>query len=208
MKKFSINSLETARKNPAAFKLMLENDKTDGANFWGGRAKSRRWHDAVSIYHQRSDKNEAIQHLIKAFSSRKDTIFNRRELDSLILSLENYIIEYTKLKYLNLEKSLRLSLLITPEIKVTGMIWLINETSRKGYAGYFVGKEVNKLNWESELRFPIIQNFLSEKYHCPLNRIEVGLIDYTTGHHHKISYNEDEIHDAVVEFNKIGNLLS
>src|SRR5664280_214997 len=184
MKKFSISLLESARSNPILFGKSLKEGSSISNQFGGGRPISVRWLDAVGIYHRTLDISLAISSLEKAFINRKDTSRNRKEVENLIFALENYVLEFNRLGYEHLEKAHSMQIILSPKVKITGWIWSLNMTSSGGRSGFMLTKGIIDTRWQSELRFPIIQDYIANHiYGCELNQVEVGVIDYTNGHH-------------------------
>lgn len=204
MKKFSISNLESARKNPSDFGKTL--NKGDNPNSVFNRPKSVRWLDAVKVYHNTLNLSNAINGLERSFSNRKDTPKNKREVETLIFALEHYVFEHNKLEYIHLESCHSIEIILSPKVKITGWIWLINMTNTGGRTGYVVTNKVIDSTWESELRFPIIQNYIANNiYGCEMDEVEVGVIDFTTGQHHHTTFSSEEIEDALSELDSIGH---
>ncbi|WP_047449912.1 hypothetical protein [Alistipes sp. ZOR0009] len=208
MNKISITNLEKARSNPSQYGKALLNGSL-ASNSFGGRPKSMKWHDAVMEYHNTGYISKAISKLEHSFSSRKDTQKNRRELEDLIIALDNYVDEYNKKGYIHFDKTINIDKQLTPQIKISGWIWLLNIKPVGGYSGYIISKDVDEINWMLELRFPIIQDYIaSTLYGCKINEVDVGVIDYTTGIHYTTSYSQEDIEDALEELNEIGLTIS
>lgn len=208
MNKISITNLEKARMNPSKFgKSMLDGTLSSGA--FGGRPKSMKWHDAVMEYHKTNDISKAITKLENSFSNRKDTAKNRREVEDLIIALDNYVDEYTKKGFIHFDKTINIDKQLSPVVRLSGWIWLLNMKSAGGYAGYIISKEVDSLNWMLELRFPIIQDYIANTlYGCQITDVDVGVIDYTTGNHYTACYSQGDINDALTELNDISSTIS
>lgn len=207
MYKISITNLEKARMNPSKFgKSIVEGTLSSGA--FGGRPKSMKWHDAVMEYHRTNDISKAISRLENSFSNRKDTAKNRREVEDLIIALDNYVDEYTNKGFIHFDKTININKQLSSKIRLSGWIWLLNRKSTGGYAGYIISKEVDSLNWMWELRFPIIQDYIANTlYGCQITDVDVGVIDYTSGNHFTISYSQKDIHDALAELTKISSTI-
>jgi hypothetical protein len=209
MKKFSISLLESARRNPILFSKSLKEGSSVSNQFGGGRPISVRWLDAVGNYHRTRDISLAITSLEKAFINRKDTPRNRKEVENLIFALENYVIEYNRLGYEHLEKAHSMQIILSPKVKITGWIWLLNMTSLGGRSGFIITKGIIDTSWQTELKYPIIQDYIANHiYGCELNQVAVGVIDYTSGHHSYYSYSKKEIDEALAELNSIGQNIT
>ena len=203
MNKISITNLEKARMNPSKFgKSMLDGTLSSGA--FMGRPKSMKWHDAVMEYHHTNDISKATMRLENSFSHRKDTAKNRKEVESLIIALDTYVNEYTEKGFIYFDKTINIDKQLSPKIRLSGWIWLLNMKSTGGYAGYIISKKVDTHNWMLELRFPIIQDYIANTlYGCQIADVDVGVIDYTTGNHFTIKYSQEDIDEALTELNEI-----
>lgn len=208
MNKISITNLEKARANPSQFGKALLDGSLSARSFTGW-PKSMKWHGAVIEYHNTGDISKAITKLENYFSNRKDTPKNRRELEDLIIALDNYVDEYNKKGYIYFDNKINIDKIITPQIKISGWIWLLNIKPNGGYSGYIISKAVDEINWMLELRFPIIQDYIATNlYGCKLEEVDVGVIDYTTGNHYVTCFSKEYINDALVELNEIGSTIS
>ncbi|MGD0590001.1 MAG: hypothetical protein ABSA44_04275 [Bacteroidota bacterium] len=208
MKKFSIRQLEAARNNPSAFAASIKQG-TLGSGQFGGRPKSVRWLDAIGVYHKTSNLSEAINSLERSFSNRINTNKNRIEIDRLIQALKNYVKEHKKYGYIYLEKAHPIEIILSTKVKLTGWIWLLNMTADGGRSGYIISKQIEDNTWKSELRFPIIQNYIANKiYGCNLNDVDVGLVDYLTGVHYRTRFSENIIKNSLKELTTIGNTIT
>jgi len=207
MTKISIPQLEQARINPSRFGVKLRDDGP--SSYLSGYPKSLRWLDAVLVYHNTDDLSDAISELENKFSSRKDTTKNRKELENLIIALDNYVNEYKARGYIHLDSKIILKRQLSPFLELSGWIWLINLKPEGGYAGFIISKEVDEINWLLELRFPVIQGFIANNlYGCKSSDVEVGIIDYQTGEHYTTSYSDKDIEEAIEELDGIGNTVS
>jgi len=207
MKKFSITKLEEARRTPIKFaQTLLEGDSGFGGY---GYPKSVRWLDAVGVYHDTTNLSSATNSLVNSFSNRKDTARNRKEVEKLIQSLETYVDEHERLGYFHLERRYNIEILLSPKIRITGWIWLLNMTAESGRSGFIISKDISGSSWQDELRFPILQDYIAnEIYGCNLDDVEVGIIDYLTGVHHITQYQENDVVTAVKELTEIGNKIT
>ena len=207
MNKISITNLEKARMNPSKFGKSMLDGTLSSASF-GGRPKSMKWHDAVMEYHNTSDISKAVTRLENSFSNRKDTAKNRREVEDLIIALDTYVDEYTKKGFIHFDKTINIDKQLSPRIKLSGWIWLLNMKSVGGYAGYIISKDVDSVNWMLELRFPIIQDYIANTlYGCQIEDVDVGVIDYTTGNHFTMSYSQEDINEALTELTEISSAI-
>lgn len=208
MKKISITNLEKARNNPSKFgKSLLDDTISSGA--FGTIPKSMKWHGAVIEYHNTNDLSKAISKLENSFSKRSDSPKNRNELKKLIIALDNYVNEYTTNGFIHFDKRVNIDIQLSPKIKLSGWIWLLNMKSTGGYAGYIISKNIGNHDWMLDLRFPIMQEYIANTlYGCLINEVDVGVIDYTTGNHFTTSYSQEEIHKALNKLNEISSTIN
>lgn len=209
MNKLSITSLERARVNPLKYGNAIKDGGLEN-NYFGGRAKSVRWHDAVMVYHNTGDIAKATLKLEHSFSNRKNTRKNRRELEDLIIALDNYVNEHHEKGYVHLDKRVSIKKQLTSQLLISGWAcWLLNMKEGGGYSGYVITKDVDEINWMLELRYPIIQDYIANTlYGCKIEEVDVGVIDYTTGNHYTICFTQEDIDDALEELNEMGSIIS
>lgn len=205
VKKFSISKLELARKNPTDFGNHLRDDEEEPFN---NRPKSVRWLDSTSVYHKNSNLSEAITYLENSFINRKQTKKNVKEVETLVNSLCLYVNDYLALDYNHYSHKHKIEIYLSPKLKTTGWIWIINTTST-GYSAYIIVNDDDSHYWQNHLRFPIIQNYIAKNiFNCPIENVEVGIINYTEGKHHKTCFSQDEITEALSELKLIGSQIS
>lgn len=208
MNKLSITNLEKARENPSKYGKAIK-DGTLENNSFNSRPKSMKWLDAVMVFHNTGDLSKAILKLENSFSNRKDTPKNRRELEALIIALDNYVDEHNMKEFIHFDKTININLQLSPQLKISGWIWLLNIKAEGGYSGYIISKNVDEINWMLELRYPIVQDYIANTlYGCKLDEVDVGVIDYTTGKHYTICYSQEDIDEALEELNDLGSIIS
>ncbi|MBA9073497.1 hypothetical protein GGR22_001623 [Flavobacterium gossypii] len=201
-----MSKLETARINPRDFGAHLRDDTEEPFN---NRPKSVRWLDAVSTYHKTGSISKAIIYLENSFSNRQKNKKNITEVENLVSSLYSYASDHSNLKYTYYNHKHTMEIYLSEKVKTTGWIWIINKTDYGGYSGYIVVNDSDSHNWEKQLRFPLIQNYIAKHiFKCESNLVEVGIINYYEGKHHKISYNKRDIKSAKKELKFLGTEIS
>lgn len=204
-KKFSISKLEVARSNPRGFGVHLRDDTEEPFN---NRPKSVRWLDAVTTYHRNSSLSEAVNYLENSFSNRKQNKKNIAEVETLVSSLYSYVSEHSNLNYNYFSHKHKMEIHLSEKLKMTGWIWIINKTSN-GYSGYVIVNDVDSFNWQNQLRFPLIQNYIAKYiFKCHTDEVEVGIVNYYEGKHHKVSYTKKDIKEAKKELKFLGSEIS
>lgn len=203
--KFSITSLEQARRNPAEFAKILKGGESS-ENKFGGYPKSMRWLDAVCVFHKNGDISEAFDALEQALSGRKPTAQHRRELQTLLKALDNYKNEATKRKLSFIKSREKIHLRVNEEVEIAGIIPLIFMKPSSGFSAYFIS--LDNPEWKSELKFPVIQSFVAETvFKSNGEEIDVGYIDYLTGEFSETSFSSSEIIASAQELETIGQTI-
>jgi len=205
MKKFSITKLETARPNPIAFATTL----TENSLPFNNNPKSVRWLTALTTFHKTGNTAQALNYLENSFANRKQTSKNIKEVISLRQALLNYFDEHTQKKFNYYSHRTRLEIILSPKVKITGTIWLINSTVEGKYSSYTIVDDKTAQIWKSELRHPILQDYIAPKiFNCDRKDISVGIINYTTGQHEQQIFEDDDIEIALEELSYIGAKIS
>jgi hypothetical protein len=205
MKKISFSQLESARKNPAAFGKSLSMPSTGTPRF----SKYMAWQLAVYKYHkEKNNLSKAISYFESTFLRNfADNPKNSIEREQFIEQLRLYI-ENDKMKKLTfIENKKRINIPLTNKLRLGGELPLIKMNDKFGYSVYFFCRE--SATWETELRFPIIQNFVAKNlYNVDLSEVEVGVYSLDFKKHLQSTYSESDVQEAIKELNKIGNIVS
>src|SRR5207244_676002 len=131
---FSVTKLEMARRSPSTFLKTLSEE----AGGFGGPPKSMRWLNAANKLHESKDIKVAGDSLEEAFSKRKDTPANRKEVAKMIEALHIYE-QSCKIKNLILVKSREsIHLTLSNKIELSGIIPLVHMSTVRGFAAYFI----------------------------------------------------------------------
>lgn len=205
MKKFSITKLEDARRNPIAF----ANTLTEASPVFSSNPKSVRWLTAVSKFHKTNDSRLALNYLDSSFANRKQTNKNISEVAQLKQALELYFLEYANRKYNYLGDRISMEIILSPKVKVTGNIWILNSKPDGGFISYTIvnGDEIGF--WRTELRHPIIQSHIANNIcKCLTDDVSVGIINYKTGIFEEHTYDMEDIDIAFEELYNIGNKIT
>lgn len=205
IRRFSVTKLEIARNNP---KIFGDHLKVGDEERFNNRPKSVRWLDSVAVYHKTLNLSAAINYLENSFIGRKRTKKNIKEVEALVISLCTYVRDFLDLGYTFDRHKYKMEIILSPLLKTTGWIWIINQTN-KGYSGHIVVNDVDSHDWQNHLRFPIIQNYIANKiFKCPVELVEVGIINYYEGKHHTVTYSKEGIDKALEELKFIGNEIT
>ncbi|RLD58294.1 MAG: hypothetical protein DRJ05_08255 [Bacteroidetes bacterium] len=207
MEKLPHRLLEAARRDPKGFAKELKDGKYNASRFTG-RPKWMRWLDAAATFHKSGDKAKATLKLVNAFSGRKDTPKHREELNGFVDALEQYIKVFNAKGYKNYRDYLNINKDLTDYVRLTGQISIINE-NENGIVAYLIKDKVDELTWALELCYPVIQDYIAIKIcKCELEKVHVGLIDFTTGKEYLANYSKEEVDEAIKELNKIGKVIT
>lgn len=204
MTKFSISKLESARQNPTQFAQTLKsNDSGGGARF----SKYMAWQLSVFKYHTTNDLSQAINYFENTFRRNfADSPKNDRQREDFILTLQAYATEHDKLGLTYVEHKKRIGIDLSQKLKITGEIPLIHLNSNFGYSAYFFTKD--STTWESELKFPVIQDYMANFYGVDLSEVVVGIFGIDTEQHSQITYSDQDVVDAINELNRIGQTIT
>lgn len=205
MNKISFSQLESARENPSAFAKSLDNPDGSAPRF----SKYMSWQLAVFKYHkERSILSKAIKYFEEMFLKNfSDNAKNRIEREEWIEQLDAYAKDESKKKLIYIEHKKRISIPLTNKIRLGGELPLIKMNNKLGYSVYFFSRKDTL--WEDELRFPIIQNYISKTlYNVDLSEVEVGVYSLDLKKHLQTVYKLTEVQDALIELASIGNAVS
>ncbi|WP_439483987.1 hypothetical protein [Cyclobacterium plantarum] len=203
MTKFSISKLESARQNPTQFAQTLKSDDSgSGARF----SKYMAWQLSVFKYHTTNDLSQAINYFESTFRRNfAENPNNDRQREAFIMTLQAYATEHVKLGLTYVEHKKRIGIDLSQKLKITGEIPLIHLNSNSGYSAYFFTKD--STTWESELKFPIIQDYMANFYGVDLSEVEVGVFGIDNEQLSQITYSDQEVADAIKELNTIGQTI-
>jgi len=205
MTKFSITKLEEARANPIAFAKLLAKGEAQTRGF--AYPKSLRWLNAVNAFHKSGKIADAYLSIDQAFGGRRETAQNRRELEAFYNALAAYETYLGQEGLHRLNSREKIDLELNRKLGMSGIIPLVFMKAAGGYAAYFISK-VN-LDWRNELKYPIIQTYLSERvFNTDPQSTEVGYIDFLTGEFHGECFSKTELKNAQAELRKLGTKIS
>lgn len=203
MKRFSISRLEDARRNPAEFGKMLNADtKAGGMRF----SKYMAWQLSLFHFHKTKNLSEAIKYFdLHFWSNFVESRANRNQYEEFLESLNAYVKDYKKCKYNYIDGKVKLDIELTDKLKITGQIPIVN-LSPGGYSVFFLVR--GRDDWEEELKFPVIQDYLSDEFGVGLTEVEVGVYDLEKEKHVAKIYSAREVREAKEELTNIGNIIS
>jgi hypothetical protein len=205
MNKISFSQLESARENPTAFGKSLSMPSSGTPRF----SKYMAWQLAVYKYHkEKNNLSKAISYFEAIFLRNfADNPKNNFEREEFIEQLQFYIKDDSKKNLIFIENKKRISIPLTSKLRFGGELPLIKMNDKLGYSVYFFSRE--SVTWETELKFPIIQNYVAKSlYNVDLSEVEVGIYSLDLKTHLQSKYSESDVQDAIKELNTVGNLVS
>jgi hypothetical protein len=195
--------LETARHNPMDFAKSLKLPIDKGGFY--GRSQFIRWQDAVNEYHKTNNLSDALNYIEKSFSNYANTSKNRKSYESYLISLDAYVASVKKSGNIYLKKE-TIKIPLNSKSMITGRVPVSFMNKKGGFSLYFFSKVSS--GWNTELRFPIIQNYFSkEVYGTDLGKIAVGIFSIQDNKFFEHSYSIEEIEDAEKELGRIGRAI-
>ena len=200
--KISITKLEIVRKNPKAFVAAIK--AGENSQSFGVRAKYIRLQDTINYFHKINDYNKTINYFNNSFSQYVDNSKNRKDHERYFNCFNDYVSEFKKKKYEFLTKE-NLKIILNEKVTVIGQIPLIFKNKKDGYSIYFFAKTNEE--WETELKFPIIQNYFSNYFETELENIEVGIFSIEKNKFYQTTFLEKGIAKAEKELKAIGKTI-
>lgn len=205
MKKFSITRLEDARMNPLAFANSLKSSTASENHV--RYSKYSLWRNIIFGFHQHNDINKSINDFQNKFMLRfMDNRKNQQDMEEYICQIQNYGLEFHKRNLIFIEQKKRIDIKLSDALKIGGELSIICMNNNFGYTTYFLSKTSDC--WEEELRFPIIQNYLSEiVYGVDSSDVEVGVYALDKGCLLLKTYSKEEILEALAELRTITTMM-
>ena len=197
MIKIQCSILEQVRKNPALHGQMLASN--NGGSKGGSHGMFAYWQDvSLKVHSGEMNLNEGIKELQKLFSRFDETQKNLKKQDFLQDCFVQYHKLFEKNRYQLSDSKRRMNWNITSSGLLTGLTpWVIKNNDR--YCTYFVSEQ--QFQWENELRFPLIQEYLAEKHsdEYDTTRLDVGIYCLETNTFNFKNFVREELNDAVEE---------
>jgi hypothetical protein len=164
------SKLEKLRLDPKAFAKILAADEIST----GGGVGMLSYFKIVArkVHIGELDLNDGIKELSSKLISFSPTSKNKARQDYLLEAFVKYFkaIEKQKIDFVSGQK--RISRDFGPHVKLTGLSpWIL--TDSKKYISYFISEW--GFDWESELRFPLYQEYLAHHLDCKTETISVGI---------------------------------
>ena len=192
----SCSILEQVRKNHAAFVESLSmGDKIQRGGTHGMFAY---WQDVAKQLHiGELDVNEGVKELQSHFHRFEDTKRNQSKQAKLLNHFVRYARAYKNEKFSPFESRRRVVWNIIPQIRLTGLTPWIFKKGELYYAYFCTEKDTE---WQSELKFPLLQKYMSDHIiKCDLSALSIGVYCLDTGRFQFKNYSTSEVRRALNE---------
>lgn len=187
--KIKFGALEGYRQNPKSF-------WNKGVGF-PRKSSFSRWQDAISYYHKKDEDLKKAEEYLKLTLSKVKTLKDSQLIEYLG-NLQEYHNDYSKLDSSIFEFRETMNFPLKFDYTLSGWIPRLDiNLERDGYSAYFFEK--TEYDWYNELRFPVLQHFLSDNFDCKVEDIFVGVYFLDKGIHLKKSFSGKEVISAKEE---------
>jgi hypothetical protein len=194
--RLSFSQLERARKNPARF----------GANFSGSayfNSNNFRTYllAAINQFHRGESKAQVLHFFEDKCRARLSTGRHfQAKLTHYLTVLANYCDGFPAQgsQFVESNKSVALAL---GSHSLSGKIDRFDLQLPIGYRG--ISAQLYKIDWQAELRWPLIQDAIARELNCPSGEVEVGIFCFEDGAYEYKKYTNDEIAAAKDEAQRI-----
>ncbi|MBN9298606.1 MAG: hypothetical protein J0I41_16490 [Filimonas sp.] len=156
------------------------------------------WQDVSKKIHQNElNLSSGIKTLTSLYSNFDDNKRNRDKQNLLLDQLVKYHQCYEKQNFQFYDGRRRIRWPIIPEIHLSGLTPWVFESGEEYFAYYVIEK---KYDWKKELRFPLLQKYMSEhNVKCNFRQLNMGVYFLDTGVFEFRKYSTKEILSSVIE---------
>lgn len=189
------SKLESYRKNPILNADILAESESGG----GGNKKTmiKKWYDAAYSVHNNENPIVVTNNLMKELEEFTSDYCIRKK-DPMIESFKNYCIEYKSRNFNQIQKGgLHIKWSLHNNVMLTGLTPIIIHSNDEYYIYYI--KEKSVLNWQNELRHPLIQQYIANKINCSADKVHIGMYVINTHCFEFTQYNNTELQAAETE---------
>jgi hypothetical protein len=201
----SCSQLEKIRNKPDLFGEILaagENQPTGGT--YGMFA---RWQTMARKLHKKEIAiKDALRELhLECVKAYKHTARNNAKQEFLLQRLSMYSKAYDKAGFEFVSWKQKVNWSITNDVKLTGQTPVLVQRGAK-YSAYFIVEAAG--DWQKELRFPLLQKYLSEKVlQCKPQDLQMGIYDLSTAMFEFKVFNTTELTGAEIETKAVFNAV-
>ncbi len=196
MIKIKCSILEQVRRNPTAHAQMLASGGKDQRG--GPPGMFGHWKNLVKKVHTSElSLNDGIKELQNKFSQFQDNLANKTKQTKLLDEFVTYCEKYNQLGFKFADTRHNINWEIVPTITLTGHSpWVVYDSNF--YYAYFLVE--TPIDWQAELRFPLIQTYLANNtIECDVAELKVGIYALSTQQFELKSFTEEELIDAFAE---------
>jgi hypothetical protein len=189
----SFSQLERARKNPARF----GGNYSGAAGFYNSKNFRTYLLAAISAFH-RGDSKQQILSVFEAKSRAKLTLLRDFEvrLAQYKKIIRAYCDGFTSQGCQFVESNKPTSLVLGTH-KLKGKIDRFDLKVTGGYRA--TAGQLHDFDWQSELRWPLIQRAIAHELNCPNSEVEVGVFCFEDGKYEYVSFSDADITAAESE---------
>lgn len=203
MPRLPLGHLEDALRNPPAYRLRMN----AGTSSPFGETYAGALRQTIFRYHASGDADEAYRYLEQRLAN-SGRLRSGRRVNETLENLEWYVEEHRRRAWPTFQVGLRLivpsSSRAPSDIVCSGEVARLDLMPAGGYAGWMISGDTEP-GWESQLRFPLIQNALARTtFGVPDSEVSVGVYDFASRRALLTSYSEPEIRRAT---RRLGELL-
>lgn len=196
MIKIPCSILEQVRKNPMAHAQFLatgDKPKTGGTHGMFAYFK-----DVVKQVHTKEfTVSEGIKELENKFARFDDTLKNKNKQNKLFDGFVEYCKAYEKMGFELADTKHQMKWDLLPTVRLTGHTpWVVYDDTY--YYAYFIVEQ--PFDWQTELRFPLIQSYISNNtIECNESEMKVGIYSLSNGSFDLKSFSTKEIKGVIIE---------
>lgn len=201
MPRLALGQLEDARQDPGAYRDRMNSAHPGsfGDTYMGALRQ------AIFLYHRTGQAGEAHAYLQRRLNRSKRLKSVSRRADTLD-QLDWYTNEHQARAWPTFQWALRLVVRLPAgtanDLVCSGEIMRVDLVPNGGYAAWSTGSGLIQ-DWNTQLRFPIIQDSLASTLGVSANDITVGIYDFANRQIESRQYTEREVKSARRAFSKL-----
>lgn len=199
--RLALGQLEDARQDPAGYRARMNSARPGsfGDTYMGALRQ------AIFLYHKTAQAGQAHTYLQHRLDRSKRLTSVSRRADTLD-QLDWYTDEHQSRAWPTFQCALRLVVPLPAgpagDLVCSGEIMRVDLVPSGGYAAWLMGSELI-LQWNTQLRFPIIQSALAGTLGVSIDNVSVGIYDFANRQIESRQYSEQEVRSARRAFNKL-----
>jgi hypothetical protein len=202
--RISHTQLAACQSNPEAW---ARNRLNSSESFKMGMSYDRALRLSIHKFHSNLDSKAAHKYLEKVISThqKKGKLLNIIKIGEVTENLRSYIAWFKASKTIVISSDFVLSDKSKEFLTLGGKVSRFDSLLEGGYRAVLFGIPNNR--WEKELRFPLIQQLVSEMFARPVQEIEVGYQRLNGKDLQTIAFNPKEIDKAYSQFRTLSQLV-